>query len=704
MDFNPFEFSLIGQSSGWLDPSWWWAIVQVVVGLGAVIFVHELGHFLVAKACGVKCDKFYIGFDAFDIKIGDRVLIPRRLLHWQWGETEYGVGILPLGGYVKMLGQDDNPAKMAEERERALMTDGDGVDGSALDPRSYSAKSVPQRMAIISAGVVMNLIFAVIFAACAFNAGVNFEPPIVGITIPGSPAWENSLTGCRILSINGERTDDKYYTFNHLTEAIVLGGNDGPLQLEILRPGASEPEQLSIETASDLLGIKGGENLKSLGFMRATTAKLGLKSAVVNGQAAARATPNFADADEITAVDGTPIQSALDLRKALARAPDKTVVVTISRKSEAQGETPQSLEISVPANPMRTLGLVMDAGPIRSIRLQSPAATAGLRVDDKLLSIDGQPVGDPFTLQQRMLIKARTHQPVAIQVKRMAGSDSEELDIQVHPVLPGHPSVVSSKTGLAIESLGITLPIRNVVIEHSATDADPSSLLAGDKVTKVKINLNEEQGKIKLLANLSNEVDLHEHPEYWAEIRSNFQSLAPGTKVDITFHRDQVEQSTTLTIRTLDEYFQETRGVRLQLVQEFYQAPSAWEAIKLGGMQTVDDASRVLKFLKKLVGGDLSIKQFGGPGTIAMVATSEASQGTSRLLLFLTLLSANLAIINFLPIPILDGGHMIFLAFEGIFRRPVGEKLQVALSIVGFIFLLTLMVTVIGLDVWRIFL
>ncbi len=198
------DLYLIGQLSGWLDVSWWWAVFQVVIGLGAVIFVHELGHFLVAKACGVKCEKFYVGFDAFDIKIGDRVIVPRKLVHWQWGETEYGVGILPLGGYVKMLGQDDNPAKMAEERQRALSSDAQPSEGPKLDPRSYLAKTVPQRMAIISAGVIMNLIFAVIFAAIAFRQGVFYEPPRVGTTIPGSPAWQNNLDGSQVLRINDQ--------------------------------------------------------------------------------------------------------------------------------------------------------------------------------------------------------------------------------------------------------------------------------------------------------------------------------------------------------------------------------------------------------------------------------------------------------------------------------------------------------------------
>ena len=90
--------------AGLLSPSTLIAFMKGAFGLGIVIFVHELGHFLVAKACGVKCEKFYVGFDP-PIKIAG-ISLPRTLFKRQWGETEYGIGIVPLGGYVKMLGQD----------------------------------------------------------------------------------------------------------------------------------------------------------------------------------------------------------------------------------------------------------------------------------------------------------------------------------------------------------------------------------------------------------------------------------------------------------------------------------------------------------------------------------------------------------------------------------------------------------------------
>ena len=211
--------------------------MAAAVALGLVIFVHELGHFAVAKMCGVKCEKFFLGFD----------IAGKKICSFQWGETEYGIGILPLGGYVKMLGQDDNPTRAAEERERAKAKPprrkrtreqptckqrpcnrpaqpaaaghSVAVTHSAIcrtnrtaeeeheefDPRSYMAKSVPKRMAIISAGVIMNLIFAVIFAAIAYRCGVNYIPCVVGTTVPGDPAWTHDIRpGDRIVQFDDD--------------------------------------------------------------------------------------------------------------------------------------------------------------------------------------------------------------------------------------------------------------------------------------------------------------------------------------------------------------------------------------------------------------------------------------------------------------------------------------------------------------------
>src|SRR5260221_7327225 len=103
------------------------SFLLVALGLGLVIFIHELGHFAVAKWCGVKVERFSIGFGPVLWKVTR-------------GETEYALSAIPFGGYVKMLGQDDaDPGQLTDEK-------------IAKDPRSYTAKTVPQRIAIISAG------------------------------------------------------------------------------------------------------------------------------------------------------------------------------------------------------------------------------------------------------------------------------------------------------------------------------------------------------------------------------------------------------------------------------------------------------------------------------------------------------------------------------------------------------------------------
>src|SRR5262249_26245550 len=106
-------------------------VVRAAAGLGLVIFIHELGHFLVAKWCDVHVETFSIGFGP---------ALPG--CSFQRGETTYMIALFPLGGYVKMMGEGTE----SEEDEN--------------DPRSFKNKPVGQRMAIISAGVIMNVILA----------------------------------------------------------------------------------------------------------------------------------------------------------------------------------------------------------------------------------------------------------------------------------------------------------------------------------------------------------------------------------------------------------------------------------------------------------------------------------------------------------------------------------------------------------------
>src|SRR5438128_1281928 len=138
-----------------------WKIAKVLLGLGFVIFIHELGHFLVAKWCDVHVQTFSVGFGP---------ALPG--CSFRWGETVYKIALFPLGGYVKMVGEG------AEDEE------------SVDDPRSFKKKSVGQRMAIISAGVIMNVILAGACFSLVYKLhGVKRLPAEVAAVEAGSPAW-----------------------------------------------------------------------------------------------------------------------------------------------------------------------------------------------------------------------------------------------------------------------------------------------------------------------------------------------------------------------------------------------------------------------------------------------------------------------------------------------------------------------------------
>ena len=177
-------------------------IAIAALGLGMVIFLHELGHFAVAKWCNVFVERFSIGFGP--------VFFSRK-----WGETEYALSLIPFGGYVKMLGQDDaDPSQLTNEE-------------IAQDPRSYLAKNVFQRMAIISAGVTMNILTALLFFFIAFRVGFPTSPSLIGDVRPGMPAWEAGLSaGDHVKRIDNGPID----TFSELQLSVAL--SSGSLKLE----------------------------------------------------------------------------------------------------------------------------------------------------------------------------------------------------------------------------------------------------------------------------------------------------------------------------------------------------------------------------------------------------------------------------------------------------------------------------------------
>lgn len=695
---------LLAAKSFWLQPSNWWAILQVLIGLGAVIFVHELGHFLLAKACGVKCDKFYVGFDV-PIRLFGQTIIPGKLVSWKWGETEYGIGSIPLGGYVKMLGQDDNPGNL-EEQVRGSVAEGESaeaailasglVDKSKLDPRSYLAKSVPQRMLIISAGVIFNLIFAILFAALAFKSGVDYEPPIIGNVIGGGPAWENDLTGAEIEMIN-DKPVKGYFTYMDMAQEIVFNGDETELELKFKRYGENQSSVAKMIPQKGF--IRQAQDLPLIGVSRRLTPVVGELGAL-KGNSADLANPPLEPGDRIVQINEMPIMDDIDLRQALALYADQTATFVVERTTKGEKSNTKRITSTVPPNPMRRFGFAVQWLPIAAIKKGSPAENV-LNEGDEILTINGQPRGDLLTVDNRM-IAIGEGVSVNLGVKRV---DGKEEEVSIVPVLPKISPDLGPNQPLAIDSLGIAIPM-TLTIEsvEPGSAAAAAGLLEGDELVSVKYLLSDEQKADDAYSQLARKplVEFESDTTSWAEVSDLLQVLEPGTSVEFKIKRGPTEQSIVMDSVASDEFFQGKRGISLTVMQKHYKSDTWSAAFTYGAKQVKNDAMRVGKTLAKLIRGKISPTNLGGPGTIAMAATSEASQSTSRLLLFLTFLSANLAIVNFLPIPILDGGHMLFLAYEGIFRRPVSERVQILLTYGGLAVVLALMLFVISLDIFRI--
>ena len=704
-------------AAGWLDPGYWWGIAQVIMGLGLVIFVHELGHFLVAKACGVKCEKFYVGFDFFDIKIGDRVIIPRSLVKWQWGETEYGVGIVPLGGYVKMLGQDDNPANMDEEIARSKTADVSEedlyepsglIDRTKMDPRSFLAKTVPQRMAIISAGVIFNILFAVLLGAIAFRSGVKYEPAMIGGVTAGGPAWQSDLAESRVIRVGEQRFDEGYNTFIHMAEAIIFDGSeeDAKLEIEYIPVGETESKIATLTPRQ----IGSAVNLPRIGVTPMRTLKLGDEDPTLEGRTSHSSEPPFMGGDTIVQANGVDVESMLDLQAELMKSYGKEISIVVERESdpkakneEGAGNTiPETAVISVKPDRMRTFGISCEWLPIAAIRIGSPAAEAGFEVGDEIVSINGEEPASLYTLDLDVVkhVQEKSSEPIVFIVKR----DGTEETIEVQGVIPQRTTLISEAEAVGIESLGLAIPTSNIVSNVAAdSPAEKAGIQKGDELTGTQAILTEDQKAETKYAKAGRERPYEEGSINFSDTHVMIQQFPVGQEFNLSYKRGDDSKVATMNSVDSDEYYLTTLGVHLTPFQKVYTAESWSEAFKLGANQTWTDLTKVFKFLGKLVRGRISAKNLGGPGTIFVVAQSEASQGTSRLMLFLVLLSANLAIINFLPIPVLDGGHMMFLAYEGLFRKPVTEKVQVLLTYVGFLALLSLMAFVIWQDVGRIY-
>ncbi|MFK7734688.1 MAG: site-2 protease family protein [Pirellulaceae bacterium] len=679
-----------------------WLALQVALGLGFVIFVHELGHFLAAKTFGVRCDKFYVGFDV-PISIGP-IKLPSTLGKFQWGETEYGIGIIPLGGYVKMLGQDDDPRKAEEEASKLRM--GEGED-APLDPRSYPAKPVWQRMIIISAGVIMNLIFAVILAGAAYWSGVPYTPAVVGSVYSGGPAWQAGLApGDQILQVGNIDEDLRKLRYDDFATEVISHGfefKDAPL------PIVYESEGERIETTASPTPRYHPDGFYLVGLTSSTTPTIGSKPFTPDSFLS-KAQPNLMAGDRIVAVNGEELPAhpqfdkvtASELTSRFQANWESPVTVTVERTPEGQSGSkdvkPEIVEVELPPVPVKSLGIGFKLGPVTALQSGSLAAASELQVGDVIKAVNGEPVEDGLKLPS--IVGRLAGQPVKLTVMRGSDEQIEELEIEIAAAKKPRFDPIPLLSGeMSLGELGVAFSVSPVV---TTVDDSDQGIEIGDTLKQIQWVLNDEQKEeLESMFNERSFESLRVDDEFTvACLYDLLQNLPEDAQLRCVFERDgKMREPLELTTKYAEDWYWHVRGIAMTPLMDNYKAASLSEAATLGLWETSRRFKGVLNFLRLLVTGRIGTKGLGGPGRIAYVAAAEASYGPSRLLLFLTMLSANLAILNFLPIPALDGGHMVFLTAEAIRGKPVSEALQVRLTMVGVLGLLSLMAFVIVKDI-----
>ncbi len=265
--------------------------VAFVIALGVIIFVHEAGHLLVAKAFGVRVLAFSLGFG-------------KRLFGFRRGETEYRVSVVPLGGYVRLGGE--NPDEISD------------------DPREFLNKPRWQRILVYVAGPAMNVVLAILLMAGLFATGTAISgedgggEAMVGAVAEGSPAEAAGLrSGDLVVAVDGEPVG----SWEDFSTAVVFSPGE-PLALTVERGG----ERLALDVVP--------EEVKPYGFgdVGVIPRQVPRVLLVVAGEPAEAA--GLREGDELIAVDGRPVANTGDLVRHLEEHPEEEVVLGVRRGGE----------------------------------------------------------------------------------------------------------------------------------------------------------------------------------------------------------------------------------------------------------------------------------------------------------------------------------------------------------------------------------
>lgn len=403
-----------------------------IILFGILIFIHEWGHFLVAKGSGVFVERFALGFGP-------------AILKKQWGETEYAVCLLPLGGYVKMRGEEMEEKDLAEP-----------------DPRSFAFQPVWKRIAIVAMGPISNLILPVILFTVLFWIGTPVPTSQIGAVIPGYPADRAGLrAGDKILSVENKPVATWHELMEALRDRAGLSTS-----LEVVRADREFIKEL-IPVAEDEPNIYG--EIRSVG-------KIGVdlqpyRPAIgVPDPTSVAARAGLRTGDTIVSVNGktTAYWWQLEEEFASAKGP-KTLEVARFLKETAP---PERLKLSIDTRSLKKSGIEEGELFIREVQPKSIAEEKGLKAGDKLLALNKVPLTSWHAFRNKIqknrgeeigVEVLRNQKPLSIQLVPPEVEHKDELTKEsrktrqlgvVSCAMPGDPAIRIERTPNPVAAFG----------------------------------------------------------------------------------------------------------------------------------------------------------------------------------------------------------------------------------------------------------
>ena len=733
-----------------------WNVLLMVLGFGFIVFVHEAGHFLAARWAGIRVHAFAIGFgqalvsfrkgwgvqkgssearymalvatvqkadkpgaSAEDIEAGHQAASELKRI----SPCEYRLNWIPFGGYVKMLGQEDlNP------------------QATSGAPDSYQNKPVWKRMVVISAGVIMNVILAAILFVVVFQAGMREPAPVIGAVQPGSPAETVGLQpGDVVRSAGGEQT----VTFTDLFIEVAMTKRDTPVTLEVDRPSESGgyqrlefspvPERLSEGPGVLAIGVWPDSGLQLVGEKRRASVNE-TNRAVLAGMGLGE----VPFGSRLVEIGGEPIERRSLEREGVPGVGEYASVRQLIDAIDESGgepvdavfESPDGSRVSASLQPEVALQrgtTIVDsggrAGPTSWPQQHLIGLAPVMRVADWSLQPPQQDLqpGDVFKRLGSLswpsvadgvrAIRARKGESIEAVVVRDGEDVALTLDISIEGKVGFSPA-----SDLSIARVSTVAQLFERVKPDPENEDAPQEFRPVDEMpaaARLGALDSIRAGSIVARVGDATVTDFESLRAALRDATAGAFDSGAGAAVTLSLQTpigsgETVEESVTLDLRpeevkALHNLGWEVQGIdtAFETIEVLVQADSVTGAVAMGVSRTKRVLKQTYLTFQRLFEGTVKVNQLQGPVGITHTGSLFAERGFIYLLYFLALISANLAVINFLPLPIVDGGQFLMLCYEGLVKKPVPIIVQNVITLCGLLFIGSLFLFITFNDIVR---